>query len=96
MEVEKVDSAPNPFLIDTRRDRTKSPAKKVLKYILSIGLLWFILHRWLFPFTHYFGFLRRPSTHAHTCAHDTTWLIDAFAPKEPEVPTSQLAENFFL
>jgi hypothetical protein len=92
MEVEKVDSAPNPFLIDTREDRTKYPAKKILKYILSLGLLWFILHR----FTHHFAFLRRPSAHVHTCPHDIAWVIDAFAAKEPEVPTSRLAENFFL
>jgi hypothetical protein len=96
MEAKKVDSPPNPFLIDTPRHRTKYPAKKVVKYILSLGLIWFILHRWLFPFTHYFTFLRRPSAHAHTCAHDIAWAIDAFAAEEVGIPTSRLAENFFL
>jgi hypothetical protein len=75
-------------------DRTKSPSKKIVKYIVSLGLLWYILHSWLFPLAHHFGLLSRP--HSHTCAHDLAWAIDAFAPKEPGVPTSQLAENFFL
>jgi hypothetical protein len=61
---------------------TKSPTKKLLQYVVSLGLLWYILHRsWLF-------LLALNSTN--------DWAIDAFAPKERGPSNSQLAENFFL
>ena len=61
---------------------TKSPAKKLLKYVVSLGLLWYILHRWL-------AF--------NASAHDLySWAVDAFGPKENGLSNSQLAENFFL
>jgi hypothetical protein len=82
--------------VDTRTERTKYSTRKIAKYLLSLGFLWYILHRWLFPLAHHFDLLPRPSTHTHTCAHDLAWAVDAFAPKKPEVPNSQLAENFFL
>jgi hypothetical protein len=96
MAVKSLDGALNPSLIDTRTERTKYPTRKIAKYLLSLGFLWYILHKWLFPLAHHLDFLPRPSTHTHTCAHDLAWAVDAFAPKEPEIPTSQLAENFFL
>ena len=95
--VEKVDVKLDLPFADTRIVRTKSPTRKIVKYVLSLVFLWYILLGWLFPLTHHhIGFLPRPSTHAHTCTHDFAWAIDAFAPKVPEVPDSQLAENFFL
>lgn len=61
---------------------TKSPAKKLLKYVVSLGLLWYLLHRWLFLWA---------------SAHDLySWAIDAFGLKENGLTNSQLAENFFL
>jgi hypothetical protein len=64
---------------------TKSPAKKLLKYVVSLGLLWYILHRWLFLLAF------------NASAHDSySWAIDAFGLKENELTNSQLAENFFL
>jgi hypothetical protein len=96
MEAEKVDGALDPPLIDTRTNRTQSPTKNTIKYVLSLGFA-YILHSWLFSFTLHSDFLGpRSSTHPHTGTHDISWAIDAFAPKEPEVPHSQLAENFFL
>jgi hypothetical protein len=64
---------------------TKSPAKKLLKYVVSLGFLWYILHRWLFPIAF------------DASGHDLySWAIDAFGPKENGLTNSQLAENFFL
>jgi hypothetical protein len=68
--------------INTPTRPTKSPIKKLLKYVVSFGLLWYILHRWLF---------------FNASAHDLySWAIDAFGPKENGLTNSQLAENFFL
>jgi hypothetical protein len=54
----------DPELITTKS--TKSPAKKLLKGVVSLGLLWYILHRWLFPLS----------------SHDLyPWAIDAFSPE---------------
>jgi len=61
---------------------TKSPVKKLLKYVISLSLLWYILHRWL-------AF--------NAISHDLySWAIDALGPKVNELTNSQLAENFFL
>jgi hypothetical protein len=87
MAVEKGESLSDPDNTRTRTHRTR----KVVKYLLSFALFWYILHKWLFPLTHRFGF-----KHPYTCTHDLSWAIEAFAPKEPGVPTSKLAENFFL
>jgi hypothetical protein len=59
----------------------KLPAKKLLKYVVSLGLLSYLLHRWL-------------SLAVNSTNDPYPWAIDAFAPKEPSY--SQLAENFFL
>jgi hypothetical protein len=64
----------------------KSPAKKLLKFVVSLGLLWYILHRW--PFILAFS---------NAEAHDLySWAIDAFGPKVNGLTNTQLAENFFL
>ena len=64
---------------------TKSPAKKLLKYVVSLGLLWYILHRWLSLLAF------------NASAHDPySWAVDAFGPKENGLTNSQLEENFFL
>jgi len=66
---------------------TKSPPKKLklLKYVVSLGLLSYILHRWLFLLAF------------NASAHDLySWTIDAFGPKENGLTNTQLAENFFL
>jgi hypothetical protein len=74
----------DPELLNTPRP-TKSPAKKLLKYVVSLGLLWYILHRWLFLLAF------------NASAHDLySWAIDAFGPKENGLTNSQLTENFFL
>ena len=64
---------------------TKSPTKKLLRYAAFLGLLWYILHRWLFLLAF------DPSTHDLY-----SWAIDAFGPKENGLTNSQLTENFFL
>jgi hypothetical protein len=62
---------------------TKS--NKLLKYVVSLGLLSYILHRWLFLLAF------------NASAHDLySWTIDAFGLKENGLTNSQLAENFFL
>ncbi|KAI0276320.1 Zn-dependent exopeptidase [Russula aff. rugulosa BPL654] len=74
----------DPELLNTPRP-TKSPAKKLLKYVVSLGLLWYILHRWLFLLAF------------NASAHDLySWAIDAFGPKVNGLTNSQLTENFFL
>ena len=73
-------------LVDPQLNPTKPrklSAKKLLKYVVSLGLLWYILHRWLL--------LTFNSTH-----DPYPWAIDAFAPKERGPSNSQLVENFFL
>ena len=61
----------------------KLSPKKLLKFVVSLGLLWYLLHRWLS-----FAF--------HSTRDPYLWAIDAFAPKERGPSNSQLAENFFL
>jgi hypothetical protein len=79
-------------LLATQTVNVKSRVKRIVKYVISFGLLSFILHRALFPLA-----FRYASTHIHPCVCDNyAWAMDAFAPKEPEVPIGQLAENFFL
>jgi hypothetical protein len=73
----------------TQTVNVKSRVKRVVKYVVSFSLLFFILHRGLFSLA-----FRYASKH---CACDNyAWAMDAFSPKEPEVPVGQLAENFFL
>lgn len=74
----------DPELLSTPRP-TKSPAKKFLKYVVPLGLLWYILHRWLF-----LSAFNAPTRDLYS------WAIDAFAPKENGLTNSQLTENFFL
>ncbi|KAI0005160.1 hypothetical protein BJV74DRAFT_875682 [Russula compacta] len=75
--------------------RTKSRTKGFLKHLVSLGFLWYILHRWLFPLVHHSRFMAGLFAHTHACTDDTySWAIDAFM--KPQVPVSQLAENFFL
>ena len=75
----------------TETVNVKSQVKRIVKYVISFSLLSFILHRGLFPLVFRYVSMNR------TCAHDNyAWAIDAFGPKEPEVPVAQLAENFFL
>lgn len=72
-------------LVEPEPNPTKSPAKKLLKYVVSLGLLWYILHRWLFQLAF------------NSATHDLyPWALDAFAPKERGPSNTQLAENFFL
>ncbi|KAI0000023.1 hypothetical protein BJV77DRAFT_1058302 [Russula vinacea] len=53
------------LIVDPEPNRTK----KLLKYVVSLGLLWYILHRWLFAF--------------NSTTHDRyPWALDAFAPEE--------------
>ncbi len=68
-----------PKLLNT--PRPKSRVKKLAKYVVSLGLLWYILHRWLFLLAF------NSSTH---------WAIDPFGPTEKGPSNGQLAENFFL
>ena len=75
---------PNPHTRPTKSS-PKSPAKKLLKYVVSLGLLWYILHRWLFTLAF------------NAEAHDLySWAIDAFGPKVNGLTNRQLTENFFL
>jgi hypothetical protein len=100
MADEKVASVPELSFaepVTTQIDKIKSRAKRIGKYVISFGLLWFIFHRGLFPIVYHYVSVVRPSAHTHSCGHDNyAWAMDAFAPKEPEVPIGQLAENFFL
>jgi hypothetical protein len=97
MADERVGGVPKLSLADpvtTQTDCVKSRAKSIVKYVISFSLLWFILHRGLFPLAYYYVSV---SSDTHTCTHDNyAWAMDAFAPKVPEVPAGQLAENFFL
>jgi hypothetical protein len=80
----KRSSEVDPELLITPRP-TKSPAKRLFKCLVSLGLLWYILHRWLFLLAF------------NATAHDPySWAVDAFAPKQNGLTNSQLAENFFL
>jgi hypothetical protein len=64
-------------------DPEPNPTKKLFKYVVSLGLLWYILHRWLFAF--------------NSTTNDLyPWALDAFAPEERGPSQTQLAENFFL
>lgn len=67
------------LIVDPEPNRTK----KLFKYVVSLGLLWYILHRWLFAF----------NSTTHDCY---SWALDAFAPEERGPSNTQLAENFFL
>ena len=67
----------------------ESRARKIVKYSISLGLVWFIVHSWFINYI-------RPS-HTSACTHRKyAWAMDAFAPKAPQVPRGRLAENFFL
>ena len=59
---------------------TKSTAKNTLKYVFSLGLLWYILHKAF-------------NASAYDLS---SWAIDAFGPKESGLTNDQLTENFFL
>ena len=93
MEGEKFESvkvSPLPELVTTP---TCSRTKKIVKYFICFGLIWFIVHSWPIIPRHYL-FVGGPTS---ACAHsEYAWVTDAFAPKAPEVPRGRLAENFFL
>ncbi|KAI9513246.1 Zn-dependent exopeptidase [Russula earlei] len=95
MAEEKVDGDPT-FLLDLEPANARtSRTKNVAKHFIFFGILCYLLHRWLYTSANHYGLWGSPS--AHTCTHDHhDWAIDAFAIEDPEVPTSRLAENFFL
>jgi N-acetylated-alpha-linked acidic dipeptidase len=67
----------------------ESRARKIVKYSISLALVWFIIHSWFINYI-------RPS-HTSACTQRKyAWAMDAFAPKAPQVPRGRLAENFFL
>jgi hypothetical protein len=75
----------DPELVNTHTRPTKSPIRTLLKYAVSLGFLWYILHKWVFLLAF------------NASAHDLySWAIDAFDLKENGLSDSQLAENFFL
>ncbi|KAH9965773.1 hypothetical protein BC827DRAFT_1368902 [Russula dissimulans] len=90
MADDKVDGA---FLVDPERpntlaNHTQSRVKRLPKQLLFFAILCYILHRWL-GLNYGSGGPYAPDQY--------TWLIDAFdTPKDPEIPQSRLAENFFL
>lgn len=94
MEGEKFESVKVSPLPEPVTTPTYSRTKQIVKYSISFGLVWFIVHSWFIIPRHYF-FVGGPSRSA--CTHGKyAWVTDAFAPKAPEVPRGRLAENFFL
>jgi hypothetical protein len=90
-----VDS-PLPEPVTAPADSTSLRTKKIVKYSISFALVWFIVH-WWFILPRQYTFVGGPSSHASACAHGKyAWVMDAYAPKAPEVPLGRLAENFFL
>ncbi|KAI9447887.1 Zn-dependent exopeptidase [Lactarius indigo] len=99
MEDEKFATAKDPPLSDPvaiPASSTWSRTKRIVKYSICFGLVWFTIHSWFIIPRHYIFVGDHPS-HTSACAHSKyAWVMDAFAPKEPQVPRGRLAENFFL
>ena len=87
---EKLGSANDSEPVATSAD---SRTKKIVKYSIAFGLVWFIVHPWFINPLNYIFVGNRTTA----CTHGKyAWVLDAFAPKEPQVPRGRLAENFFL
>jgi hypothetical protein len=88
MEDEKRESAK-----ESLATSADSRIKKIIKYSIALGLVWFIVHSWFIIPRRYISV----GSHTSACTHSKyAWVMDAFAPNEPRVPRGRLAENFFL
>jgi len=77
-------------------DSTGSRTKRIIKYFISFGLVWVVVHSWFITPRHHV-FVGDPPSHTSACTRSKyAWVMDAFAPKAPHVPQGRLAENFFL
>ncbi|KAI0068619.1 Zn-dependent exopeptidase [Artomyces pyxidatus] len=71
-----------------QRRRDHSRARRIVLRVLVWGSLWYI-----------FLFYVLVGTHKQWARKECTrnaWIMEAFAPKKPEIPIGRLAENFFL
>ncbi|KAI0307023.1 hypothetical protein B0F90DRAFT_1807731 [Multifurca ochricompacta] len=97
MADEKLGSVSGPILANQETIATNNCAKfrvnRIIKYIISVGLLLFFLHRWLFPLAPHYTLFSGASPHTYSCIRDQyAWAIDAFAPKNPTtIPNSASA-----
>ncbi|KAH8988532.1 Zn-dependent exopeptidase [Lactarius akahatsu] len=96
MEDEKFASAKDSPFSEPVAIPANSRTKRIVKYSICFGLVWFIVHSW-FIIPRRYIFVGDPSSHTSACTHSKyAWVTDAFAPKDPQVPHGRLAENFFL